>query len=456
LKVPLDYAAPSGETIDLAVSRRGARGQRIGALLINPGGPGGSALDFLASFVNGANAQKLLDRFDIVAFDPRGVGKSTPLDCHSTLQKLIAVDPSPDDEAEWTESDQAAANFAAECGSKYPKLLPHLATPNVARDMDQVRAALGEETISYLGFSYGTAIGAWYAELFPDRVRAMVLDGAVNLQLSNLDLSLEQAIGFEQALASYFAWCGQASGNCSWTGSRTPQDEFARLSAAVDATPLRVQTGDRPVGPGEFLIGVIAPLYGGTSGFRSISSALRAAEGGDGSALLAITDSYLNRRQDMSYGNITEANAAVNCLDSPAPSYAMLRAQQMRFSTESPIFGLPLLTGMFLCSHWSVSAVAPPPPTGKGASPLIVIGTVGDPATPYAWAEALASELESAVLLTFEGEGHTAYGRSGVCIDDAVNAYFLTGKVPAEGTRCPVVSQIVAPDPSTLPFRIMR
>jgi pimeloyl-ACP methyl ester carboxylesterase len=437
LKVPLDYAAPTGEQITIAVQRRAASGgQRIGSLLINPGGPGGSGIEFLPGFVQGASSA-LLQRFDIVAFDPRGVGESTPLDCHSTIQKLAATDPSPDDEAEWTAADLAAKTFADECAQKHAKLLPHLGTPNVARDMDQLRAALGDEKLTYVGFSYGTSIGAHYAELFPQNVRALVLDGALDMSLGALDISLEQAQGFDEALNTFFDWCSAAASNCAWVNGNgnTPAEAFAALSAEVDETP--VMTSDRPLGPGEFLFGVIAPLYSGEDGYRALSSALSSAARGDGSTLLSFTDSYLNRKPDGSYGNIQEANSAVNCLDAPGPDLAGIRAQAARFEMTSETFGLATLTGLLVCAHWPVqtqprvSALR-----GAGAAPILVVGTTGDPATPYAWAEALASQLESGVLLTYEGEGHTAYLRGVPCIDDTIDAYLIEGNVPEDGKRC--------------------
>jgi pimeloyl-ACP methyl ester carboxylesterase len=440
LKVPLDYAAPSGETIELALKRRRARGQRIGSLLINPGGPGGSAVDFLAGFVAGAGGTTLGNRFDIVAFDPRGIGASTPLDCHATVQQLVATDPTPDDEAEWSAFEREAKTFAEGCARKHAALLPHLATPNVARDMDQVRAALGDDELTYLGFSYGTAIGAWYAELFPQRVRALVLDGAVDLRLSAIELSLQQAKGFEAALATYFAWCGESASNCAWTAGRDPAQALQQLMASVDASPIPAPGSDRPVGPGELLLGVIAPLYGGVAGYRSLSSELRAAASGDGSMVLALVDGYLDRRSDGSYGNIQEANYAVNCLDLPVPSLAAIRGEAARFAQEAPTFGVAILTSLLVCAHWPAMSTPPPPPSGIGAAPVVVVGTTGDPATPYAWSQALASNLESAVLLTYEGEGHTAYGRGVPCIDDAVDAYLIEGSVPTQGTRCGAAS----------------
>ena len=434
LSVPRDYQKPGDGTISIYVKRRRARGARLGSLLVNPGGPGASAVDFVAGFARRGGA--LLDRFDLVGFDPRGVGRSTPLDCHATLQSYVATDPSPDDDAEWNAIDRASKVFADQCAAKHAALLPHLGTPNVARDMDRVRAALGDDKLNYLGFSYGTALGAWYAELFPQRVRAMVLDGALDLSLSAVELAYEQGKGFDAALASYFAWCGAAPRNCTWTAGSPPAEAYARLEAEVERRPLPARSADRPAGPGELALGVVAPLYGGQPGWTMLSRALAAAVGGDGSALVVLCDNYLSRRQDGSYANIIEVNQAVNCLDHPVPDLAALRGEAERFRAGAPRFGLSSLTGLFICAHWPVSQPEPPAPSARSAPPILVIGTTGDPATPYAWAEAMSEQLASAVLLTLEGEGHTAYGRGATCIDRAVDAYFLSGTVPADGTRC--------------------
>ena len=379
------------------------------------------------------------------------MGASTPIECHSNIQKLIAADPSPDDEAEWQASAADAKAFADECGQKYGKLLPHLGTVNVARDMDQIRAALGDEKLSYLGFSYGTAIGARYADLFPERVRALVLDGALDMSLSALDVSLQQAQGFEAALATYFEWCELAANNCGWRGSMQPKEAFAQLASSVEQRPL---SGRVPVGPGEFLLGVIAPLYGGEDGYRILSQALTGAARGDGSTIMTLVDGYTDRRPDGTYGNIQEANNAVNCIDMPTPDYAGLRAEEMRFSMAAPIFGTATLTSLMVCAHWPVRTQQAPTPKASGAAPILVVGTTGDPATPYRWAEALADQLESGVLLTFEGEGHTAYSRGTACIDDAVEAYLIDTKVPENGKRCGGGS--AAPSRLLLPARPFR
>lgn len=442
LKVPVDYGDADSGTLSLALKRKVARGQRIGSLLINPGGPGGSGVDILAGLMPGLT--RLNERFDIIGFDPRGVGKSTPITCHSTLQKLIAADPTPDDDAEWTAVDKVSSAFADECAQKYPKVLPHLGTQNVARDMDRIRAALGEEKLNFLGFSYGTSIGAWYAELFPSRVRALVLDGAVSQVLSQVDMMLEQAKGFELALSNYFAWCAKSASRCSWTQGKPAKEAFDALAARVEKTPLPAEGYDRPAGPGEFLLAVIMPLYGGEQGWQLLSLALLGAVRGDGGTLVELTDSYLERDDKGEYANITEVNNAVNCLDHAPPSYDEVRAAAPKVQAEAPNFGVSTLSALLVCTHWGVKGVEPTPPRGEGAPPIVVIGTINDPATPYVWAESLSEELASGVLLTWEGEGHTAYTRGSTCIDQAVEAYFINLTVPAEGKRCAAPARLSA------------
>lgn len=430
LTVPLNYEDPAAGSVELALKRTRATGLRVGSLLINPGGPGASAVEFLADFVDFA-PPVLRQRFDIVAFDPRGVGQSAPLDCHSTIQQVYAVDGSPDSAHEWDALRDSAQTFADECQRKHAKLLPHLGTPNVARDMDRVRAALGEDKLNYLGYSYGTSIGAWYAELFPGRIRTLVLDGAVDLSLGLRDLALQQAKGFELALGNYFAWCERRGSRCAWSGSDAPEAAFAALRARIEGDPLPAPDADRDLGPGEFIVGVLYPLYGGEDGWRALSEALELATEGDGSMLVEMVDGYLGRSTlDGSYPNQEETNTAVTCADYPAISADEMMREAPTFESEAPIFGVPSLTETLTCAAWPVHGAARSTPTGKGAPPVLVIGTTGDPATPYGWAEAMAKQLESGVLLTNVGEGHTAFAHGNACIDDTVLAYLIDGQVP--------------------------
>lgn len=449
LQVPRDHDRPREGTIELALARLPARGTRMGALLWNPGGPGASAIDYLpvlASFVG----DDILQRFDLVAFDPRGIGASTPLDCHARLQALYAADPSPDDDAEWDALNAASQAFASDCASKHGALLPHLSTIDVARDLDDVRAALGDEKLNYLGFSYGAELGAWYADLFASRVRALVLDGPRDLSASAIESDLAQARGFERALASYFDWCNERPSRCAWTGGQTPASAFAALSARVEAAPLPAPHADRAAGPGEFISGVIFTLYGGEEGWQLLSDTLLAATQGDGSDLVFNTDAYLERDVDSGeYSNITEANYAVNCLDTPALSPTELRTQEARFRSEAPNFGSRVFSSQLVCAHWPVKGGAQQVPAGRNAS-ILMLGTTGDPATPYSGAQAMATRL-SARLFTYEGEGHTAYARGVPCVDAVVERYLLEGVLPDVGARCsdlPVLARTVGSVPS--------
>jgi pimeloyl-ACP methyl ester carboxylesterase len=434
LQVPRDHDRPASGTVELALARLPARGSRLGSLVWNPGGPGASAIDFLPVLADYVGDQ-VLERFDLVAFDPRGVGASTPLDCHARLQALHAVDPSPDDDAEWAALDAASAAFAADCASKHGALLPHLSTIDVARDLDDVRSALGDEKLRYLGFSYGAGLGAWYADLFATRVQALVLDGPRDLALSPVDGALAQAKGFEQALQSYFAWCNEQPARCSWTKGQAPASAFAALSARVEQSPIPAPGLDRAAGPGEFIGGVIFTLYGGEDGWELLSDTLLAAVNGDGGELVLNLDAYLERDFDSGeYTNITEVNFAVNCLDRPPITLAEMRAAEGRFRSEAPTFGLAVLTGDLVCAHWPVRGGAQQVPMGRSA-PVLVIGTTGDPATPYSGAQAMASRL-GARLFTYEGEGHTAYSRGIPCVDSVVERFFIEGMLPEQGASC--------------------
>lgn len=439
--VPLDYENSAAGSIELFVMRRRARSPSIGTLFINPGGPGASAVERLANF----DVPSSLKKFDIVAFDPRGVGRSTPLDCHSTLQAQQSLDSSPDDEGEWTAIEQAAIRFSEECKVKHGDLLPHLSTPNVARDMDRVRAALGIEKLNFLGWSYGTAIGAWYAELFPDRVRAMVLDGAVNPALSAVERNLAKGKAAETALQRYFAWCSKSTTNCRWTRGKQPAEAFALLAADIEGQSLDAHCGDRPAGPSDLLSGTYFALNYGAEGWPWLSAALDWAAVGDGSALVRFTDVANDRRDDGTYRNSNETFYAVYCLDYPVPDVSTLRSESSRFREASPTFGEYLLSGLMPCATWGASLPKPNLVHGDGLPPILVIGTTGDPVTPYAWAEALSKQLTSSVLLTHESGRHCAYGGGSTCVDDAVERYLITGLPPANRTRCAPDSQSVSP-----------
>lgn len=433
--VPLDYAQPGGRTIDLALLRLPARDQsrRVGVMMANPGGPGASAIDFVRLWANLLN-RDLRDRFDIVTFDPRGVGQSSPILCHETLQEVIAGDPTPDNAAEWAEARDLARAFAEGCERAAGEVLPHVGTNNVARDMDTIRAALGEEKLTYIGYSYGTSIGAVYADMFPERVRAFVLDGAVDLSLGFEDLSRTQMIGFERAYNAYLEDC--RAKDCALAKRGDPGELVDGLLRQVEERALPAPGADRPAGPGETLLGIISAMYS-TFTWPQLTRALTDALDGDGTGLVKLTDQYLQRESDGSYPNLVEANSAVNYVDKECPKdpkvYEGLAAE---FAKDSPHFGASAGASGLTCAYWTAPASPVKTPKAAGAPPIIVISTTNDPATPYEWGLALAEQLESGVLLTHRGNGHTIYAQGNACIDSAVNAYLLELKVPEEGLTC--------------------
>ena len=435
LTVPLRPGDPGRGTADLALTRRKATGpgERIGSLVVNPGGPGASAVDYLQAAYDQIPAP-VRARFDLVAFDPRGVGRSTAVSCGTTpeLDRYFALDPSPDDAGELQQLERGTLELVTGCADRSGKLLPHVSTADAAEDLDRVRAALGDEKLTYLGYSYGTALGAAYLERFPERARAMVLDGGIDPTLTWDGLLAGQSRGFDVALEAFLADCERT--RCAYR--QAVQGDlgaaFDRLAARVDQAPLRGD-GARTVGPGEFSLGVGAGLYSRENGWPAIAAGLAQAERGDGSTLLALSDSYLERTRN-GYANTSEANLSVNCIDRPWPrETAPYLELAERVGVQSPRFGPAIALSGLACSDWPVDPVGTPHRiTAEGAPPVVVIGTTRDPATPYAWSVALAEQLSSGVLLSYEGDGHTVY-RAGApaCIRKPVDAYLLTGKAPA-------------------------
>ena len=439
--MPLDYAAPSGGNISLRLIRiRATRpSDRIGSLLVNPGGPGVSAVDFLRSFATGSAPDALRRRFDLVAFDPRGTTGSTPVRCLGTseLDRYFHVDPDPDSSAEISQLDTANKTLAGGCQKRSGRVLAHVSTADAARDMDSVRAALREPKLTYLGYSYGTSLGAAYLDLFPTRVRAMVLDGALDPRLSWDQVLSGQGKGFEQAFRSFLRWCDRTPKECRFR-AETEGDlitAYERIAARVETDPLPGE-GARTVGPGELSYGAGQALYS-TSFWPFLGGALAEAANGSGAQILQLSDSYLER-DAKGYKNTIEANLAVNCVDRPWPkdlaSYQRLAGE---LEKTAPHFGPAIGWAGATCAVWPTPPTGTPHAvTGKGAPPVVVIGTTRDPATPYAWSVGLADQLDKGVLVTFDGDGHTAY-RAGApgCITGPVNTYLLTGKAPPT-TRC--------------------
>ena len=437
LTVPVDYQNPNGATIDLALQRLPARtaSTRIGSLLVNPGGPGGSAIEFLRSWGQ-AVSRTIRDRFDLVAFDPRGVGQSAPIVCHDTLQAFVAVDPTPDNPQEWQQADDAAKKFVDDCQKKYASFLPFVGTKNVARDMESVRQALGEDKLTYVGYSYGTAIGQVYADMYPDRVRAFVLDGAMDLSLGFEESSRLQMVGFERALQSYLEDCRQKQ--CGLAKNGDPEKAIDALLAKVEVKPLPAAGADRPAGPGETLLGIIAALYSKFSWPQLTNALLQAINNGDGTQMVNLADEYLERNSNGSYPNLIEANLAVNYADQTCPKDPKVYEQfAVEWAKSSPHFGASAASSGVTCAFWPAKPDPLTVPKAHGAPPIVVISTTNDPATPYEEGVALSKQLESGRLLIHRGEGHAVYVLGGdQCIDGAVNDYLLTLKAPESGTSC--------------------
>jgi pimeloyl-ACP methyl ester carboxylesterase len=442
VKVPLNYTRPGAGSLKIAMIRLPAKNksQRIGSLVTNPGGPGGSGIEFLRNAGN-SFTPALRNRFDLVGFDPRGVGASDRVHCldPKQLDRFFATDLSPDNKGEIDALVAEGKEFAGGCRAKSARLLPHIGTLNAARDIDVLRAALGDEQLSYLGISYGTYLGAFYAQQFPAKVRAMVLDGAVDPKLTAEQTNLEQAKGFETALRSFAADCVKQAGCPLGTDADRAVGKVSELLARTDKTPLSNALGDgRKIGEPLVATGIAAALYA-KEYWPSLRLALsRAIKDNDGTLLLKLADLLTERKEDGTYSSLMEANMAVNCVDKPFPADAAAYEKIADDSTEAaPRFGPFVVWGSIPCAYWpNKTTEQPHAVTAPGAKPILVIGTTRDPATPYSWAQGLASGLKSGVLLSLDGDGHAAFLQGNRCIGQAVDRYLVDESPPKDGTMC--------------------
>lgn len=421
LAVPLDWSDPAGATITLSVSRLPARGGApIGALATNPGGPGSSGNGYIRA---APFDDALTDRFDIVSWDPRGVGDSAPLGCEGDeVRSFLRLDNDPDDASEQAELDTGAQAVAAACQAAAGGLLPFVGTTSVARDLEAIRRAYGGP-MAYYGFSYGTAIGLHHLQLFPGTMTHVVLDGVVDPTDSLVDLLRGQAAAFEESLQKMFDAC-EDSEYCPDGGAEAAYDELAQ---ELETEPLPVD--DDRVGPSDLSTAAFLTAYDRES-WDYLYAGLASAQEGDGTVLLALADTY---RDSGAY----DLYQAVSCLDSVNPrggeAWAAFAAE---LEAISPRLGAAIANEMLPCAYWPVE---PRPVNGPisapGSGPVLVIGTTGDPATPFEQAEAVAAGLADGHLLVWEGEGHTAYSASD-CIQERVTAYLVDGALPADGERC--------------------
>jgi pimeloyl-ACP methyl ester carboxylesterase len=439
LSVPRDYADPNGVMIDLALTRLPASdpARRIGALVFNAGGPGGASNGFLHQVGMQFFPDEIRARFDVVGFDPRGIGDSGQIDCKVDFETYYALDPSPDDAAEQQAWLDGGRDYAAACAANGGDLLPFVGSENVVSDMEQLREALGEEQLSFLGLSYGTSLGARYADRYPDRVRAFALDSALPSFIDPNTFVPEWVANYERAFDVFLDDCAAAL-TCAFHAGGDPGGAFDALLAGLDRTPLEVTTDDgtRLVGQHALLDAVDAMLSEPNS-WAFLANALAAAAQGDGAAVLALADQHNDRQPDGSYGPGSSGFLAVSCLDfSIAADPATYEALAAKAAQVAPRLGAYYGTWVLPCVFWP----APPtpaagPPVAAGAAPILVVGATFDTQDPYQWSVDMVGQLESGVLLTREGNGHPSYLES-KCVEDAVNAYLLELTLPAPGLVC--------------------
>lgn len=443
LTVPIDYSRPDGATVRLSVLKVPAKNpsERIGSLVVNPGGPGASATTGYAKFADYIVSKAVRATYDVVGVDPRGVADSAPITCLNDreLDTFLGSDQTPDSKAEEQQLADTAKAFAGKCKANGGPLLAHASTIEAAKDMDILRAALGETKLDYLGKSYGTFLGATYADMFPTKVGRFVLDGVVDPNLTLSQINEGQSVGFETATRSYVQNCVD-KGDCPL--GDTLESGMSRLRGflkELDSRPLPLKDPHvKELTEAWASLGIAFPMYD-TRYWGQLTDALRSAFRGDGGPLMKLAGLYADRKSQGAYsGNLLQVIHAVNCLDhSEANTLAHYESQARSLSVKAPTWGPLLAWGSVPCGYWPVRANnAPKKITARGSGPIVVVGTTRDPATPYKWAQSLASQLEDGHLITYDGDGHTAYMRSNSCVNNAVDAYLLKGVVPPPRLRC--------------------
>ena len=438
-EVPISYEEPDGATLPLFLVRvvSGTQTDRIGSLVVNPGGPGGSGADAAIGLAL-TLPDAIIGRFDIVGFDPRGVGLSTPVECipDERKEELIAAEPRPSTAEDLDAAFALAQEVADGCAEEYGDALGTFNTVDTARDMERLREALGDEKLTYLGYSYGTTLGSTYAELFPDKVRSMVLDAAVDPDIAAREDAEQSAAAFEAGFDAFAANCTGLLAGCP-LGAQ-PRQFVEQVLAQADATPIpSSEPGEtRSATPGVVLTAVQAALYD-TESWPQLAQGLAAAQAGDARGLFSLADSYSGRLEDGTYSNLFDANVAINCADSEERfEEREIRALAAEWNAQYPLFGAGSATGLYTCSVWEAERTPLPERDAEGSAPILVVGNSGDPVTPLPGAVDLAEDLDSGVLLTWQGQGHTAYPKTD-CVTAAVNAYLIDQTAPMDGLTCP-------------------
>jgi pimeloyl-ACP methyl ester carboxylesterase len=443
IAVPVDYANPQGAQAQLAVIRVPATGERLGVLMVNPGGPGASAVDTVASMGAALADTGIRRRFDLVGFDPRGVGHSAPeVRCRTdaefdAFRREPLADYSP---AGVAHIEDLYRRFATACLDRMgPEFLANVGTATAVRDMDVVRSALGEHQINYLGFSYGTDLGATYAERFPDRVRTMVLDGAVDPTLDPTQKLIRQMAGFQRAFEDYAADCAQSEGCPLGTDPAKFGNRYRQLVDPLVARP-GFTSDPRGLSYQDAIIGTGNALYSQRLWKFLTSGLLGLARGTDAGDLLLLADEYYHRDAAGHYQNVQDASVAIRCVDSVYPTDPAVWADTDRQIREvAPFVRYGTFTGFAprdVCAFWPVPPTSSPhPATSPGPGKVVVVSTTRDPATPYQAGVDLARQM-GASLITFDGTQHTVVFRGNACVDPAVVAFLIDLTLPSDGLRC--------------------
>jgi pimeloyl-ACP methyl ester carboxylesterase len=441
LSVPVDYSKPDGDVAQIAMIRFKATGQKVGSLVVNPGGPGESGVEAAASMAP-TLPQSVRERFDLVGFDPRGVANSTPAAwCNSDEDNdKLRADPTVEYTQEGVDHiEKENKEFVQRCVDKMGKeFLANLGTANVAKDLEAIRTGLGDEKLTYLGYSYGTRIGALYAEAYPDKVRAMILDGAVDPNADQIEEEIRQAAAFQKAFDNYAADCASSPDCPLGTDPSKAVDVYKSLVDPLVKHP--AETKDpRGLSYSDAIVGTILPLYS-PSLWRHQTQALSEIKDGRGDTMLAMADLYMGRDEKGHYNNSTDVRVAVNCMDKPhITDRAKVVDEDRRTREVAPFLSYGEFTGLApldTCAFWPV------PATGDqhelkvaGLPPILVVSTTNDPATPYQAGVDLAQQL-GGTLLTFDGTQHTVVFQGNTCVDDIAARYLVDVTVPPPNTRC--------------------
>jgi pimeloyl-ACP methyl ester carboxylesterase len=433
LVVPIDYSKLSTGTFEIALLKYEARtSKKLGSLIVNPGGPGGSGVDY-AYAAEYIFSPAILDRYDIVGFDPRGVSRSAPIRCLTDKELDVNnnSDSKPDNDAEFQQILQDTKKYVQKCKDKN-KYLSSYSTANVARDLDILREALGDKQLNYMGKSYGTYLGTLYAQFFPKKVGRVVLDGAVDPSISNFQQTLTQAIGFDQAFNSFAADCNKRK-NCTLPKNKNAAlTEMQKLfnEAAKKPFPTKRNSG-RTLSESMMVLGTASAMYDSQTGWPQLRRAIAEVQKGYGDAFLKLADEYTGRQNDGSYpNNEFDSGAVIDCLDFNEPrSVGQIRTDARTYATKAPLFGPYLAYGGVTCKFFNQDSEVTIEPIST-ANPVIVIGTTGDPATPYEWSQGLSKLITNSRLISLTGEGHTGQGQGNVCVDDQIIEFFLKTSTP--------------------------